>query len=29
VTRVLSQSAICKVVSGEAKEGDRIRPQSD
>jgi len=27
VTRVLSQSAICKVVSGEAKEGDRIRPQ--
>lgn len=28
VTRVLSQSAICKVVSGEAKEGDRIRPKS-
>jgi curli biogenesis system outer membrane secretion channel CsgG len=28
VTRVLSQSAICKVVEGEAKEGDRIRPKS-
>jgi len=29
VTRVLSQSAICEVVSGEAKEGDRIRPKED
>ncbi len=27
VTRVLSQSAICKLVEGEAKEGDRARPQ--
>jgi hypothetical protein len=29
VTRVLSQSAICTVVSGEAEEGDRIRPQGE
>jgi len=28
VTSVLSQSAVCKVVEGEAKEGDRIRPIS-
>ncbi|MGD8277595.1 MAG: CsgG/HfaB family protein [Gemmatimonadota bacterium] len=27
VTRVLSQSAICELVSGEAAEGDRIRLQ--
>jgi curli biogenesis system outer membrane secretion channel CsgG len=26
VTRVLSQSAICKVLDGEAKEGDKVRP---
>lgn len=26
VTRVLSQSAICKVVDGEAKEGDKVSP---
>lgn len=26
VTRVLTQSAICKLVEGEAKEGDRVRP---
>lgn len=28
VTRVLSQSAICRVVEGEAKEGDLLRPVS-
>jgi len=28
VTRVLSQSAICKVVEGDAQEGDRVRAQS-
>jgi curli biogenesis system outer membrane secretion channel CsgG len=28
VTSVLSQSAVCKVVEGKAKEGDRIRPAS-
>lgn len=27
VSRVLSQSAICKLVTGSAKEGDQIRPQ--
>lgn len=26
ITRVLSQSAICKVVDGEAKEGDKVKP---
>ncbi len=26
VTRVLSQSAICKVVEGEAEEGDMLKP---
>ena len=26
VTRVLSQSAICTVVEGEATEGDTIQP---
>lgn len=26
VTRVLSQSAICKVVDGDAKEGDKVSP---
>ncbi len=25
VTRVLSQSSICSVVEGEAREGDKIR----
>lgn len=28
VTRVLSQSAICSVVEGEAAEGDRLMPRS-
>lgn len=28
VTRVLSQSAICRIVEGEASEGDRVRPRS-
>jgi hypothetical protein len=27
VTRVLSQSAICRVVEGEASEGDTIEGQ--
>jgi curli biogenesis system outer membrane secretion channel CsgG len=27
VTRVLSQSSVCKLVEGEAKEGDRLRNQ--
>ncbi len=27
VTRVLSQSSVCRVVSGDAGEGDEIRPQ--
>lgn len=27
VTRVLSQSAICQVASGEAQEGDEVRPR--
>ncbi|MCJ7629045.1 MAG: hypothetical protein MUO50_11740, partial [Longimicrobiales bacterium] len=27
VTRVLSQSSICSVVEGEAREGDKIRPE--
>lgn len=27
VTRVLSQSAICRIVEGEAQEGDRVRPR--
>ena len=26
VTRVLSQSAICKVVEGDAREGDQVKP---
>lgn len=26
ITRVLSQSAICKVVDGEAQEGDKVKP---
>jgi curli biogenesis system outer membrane secretion channel CsgG len=28
VTRVLSQSAICRVIEGEAAEGDKVRPIS-
>lgn len=27
VTRVLSQSSVCEVVSGDAQEGDEVRPQ--
>ena len=28
VTRVLSQSSVCKIVEGEAEEGDTLRPVS-
>lgn len=27
VTRVLSQSSVCRVVSGDAQEGDEVKPQ--
>ena len=26
VTRVLSQSSVCKIVEGEAEEGDVLKP---